>query len=436
MTAVPTPPASFRTFNPAERGAFEVLAESVTIFHEAQVAAAFGMPKPGESVLDLRPLERLDECIDGLSRTLATAVIDARVPTAALRSAMHEADLAAEPILAALDADREDVLEEYSRDVQADHASGLLRRAALEDRAVNLLTGKSEGAYGFGWEHVDESFADRVLIGYVYDRAEAFMTQGLLSWLEWRACEWYADCWSPTPAAARRAPVFGNRPLQELFLLDRPSIASRRPNLATFLETTPTLATSPRQRRVAEALLDSVPGVFRRITTTGGVATLERVGDGQRFDVEFDGFDEPADPICVGRIFRRANRYAPTFGFDRLGAHLTEPVEALARAIIDAVPPRYPGMLIQGARAAVRGAGVPVFAPGSMSCGESATLIDLIESLVETGELLRPGAHAPWRPSRGGGRPAEPDEMFGLWWATLAGEGRASEENDRSSDPC
>jgi hypothetical protein len=418
MPTAPTPPLDLRIFDAPEQAAFEVLGESVAIFDDAVISAAFGTPPRDGSGVDLGPLEVLDECIDGLSRVLAESLIDGRASNIELRSAMRDADLAAEPVLIAMIADRDDVLFEHAADARTDRAATMLRRAALEDFRVNLLTGAVNGRYGSTWEHVDDAFVARILVRYVYDRAEVFTTHELLPFLEMRACEWYFDCWSPSSILGVRQHGVRQRAFQELLLLDRPSMRGSGPTLRTFLATTPTLSASPRQHRVAEELLRAVPGVFTPVATNGNAATLEHVGDGRRFEVLLDEYGREPAPAYVGRIFPHGGRWLPTPDFDRLSGDPTSEVIDLARAMIEVLPPRYPATLIEAARAIARGTEVPVPAPGSSSLSESAMLLDLVEGLVRDEELLQPGAGAQTPPSWPRCA-AQPDEIFGQWWATI-----------------
>jgi hypothetical protein len=430
MAGEPTDFTTFRVFTPAERRALGRLGESYAIFREMLHSIASRSDELGASEsVGLHALEELDAGIDALSRVLALSIIGKPVPETELRAAVRDANRAANQILDAVDVHRDDVLFETTAEVRRRYAAYVLRRAALEDHGCELVVGTRGGKSGAGYVPQRSPNIDRALVEYVYDRAEAFMTLGLLPWLESRACAWFFDCHSPIIAGADLE--IRRMRQQEFFLLDRPSISFGAPMLRAFLDATPTLASSPRQRRIADALLATVPGIFTQVSAEGTLTTIERMGDGLRLRFTADNEEFASGPAYLGRLIAVGDRYVSTPGFFRFGGVPLEPLEVRAREVMGGKPPCYPAIAIEMTRADLHRIDVPIVAGGSMSLAESEMLREMIEDLVSDGVLARPEDSGP--PGQGvGGRPVvQPDAVFEFWWRLIAAE--ADEEGTRRS---
>lgn len=184
------------------------------------------------------------------------------------------------------------------------HAEQLLRDVALEslDTDVGLAHRRGEARPALGAVALRPVAAHVRLLERVFDRLETSLLGHELLRTEREASAWWFMRWS---ARSRPQTVSSQAVREQEWSLVERSTLFMGPVLDNFLEEAPGRALPPRQRRLAEALLASFPGVFTVRERQGGVAVLQDTVTGRRIEVHEhnDSLDYGAGAVVLGRLY-------------------------------------------------------------------------------------------------------------------------------------
>jgi hypothetical protein len=194
-------------------------------------------------------------------------------------------------------------------------AASVIREVGLEEFEVSCYLGRGQAGIAelFIYPRSSES-AHVALLEFLFNRAEGF-AQSLEPLLaaERDASSWEFSRWSTSSARGRGSGEElefsqGVRE-QEYSLVDRRTIALGDSVMGEILKDTSFAELFPRQRRMAQALVDSVVGVFECVVLEGTRATFRSMHDGRTYHVH-----EHMDPMVYSPGWIGAGRLFPFDG--------------------------------------------------------------------------------------------------------------------------
>jgi hypothetical protein len=194
-------------------------------------------------------------------------------------------------------------------------AASVIREVGLEEFEVSCYLGSGQAGIAelFIYPRSSES-AHVALLEFLFNRAEGF-AQSLdpLLAAERDASSWEFSRWSTSSARGRGSgeEVEFSQSVreQEYSLVDRRTIALGDSVMGEILKDPSFAELFPRQRRMAQALVDSVAGVFECVALEGTHATFRSMHDGRTYRVH-----EHMDPIVYSPGWIGAGRLLPFDG--------------------------------------------------------------------------------------------------------------------------
>ncbi len=186
-------------------------------------------------------------------------------------------------------------LSAEERNLALQSVAWLLAEVGLEHLEHDIeLVGQEDGRLAIRAAPVSSLAAHARLWGRIFERAEALLPGNPLLGFERLASLWWFGTYSSADSPEEEGPQTIRE--HEWSLVDRHTLHVRRPMLDLFMKTELAASMGDKQRKVAEALQASFPGVF---------IVRERTGDSAVFQ-----------ELTRGREIQVAE-YAPELGYDK-----------------------------------------------------------------------------------------------------------------------